>query len=83
MLQTWCLSEFRLALFTDNPRVEAAAQEAGLSHMADYAKDGRLLGVQYAGTEEAVREIAARKYPEKKFDVLVDIICGLVQGARY
>ncbi len=38
MIQTWRLSESRHALFTDNPHVEAAAQEAGLSHMADYAK---------------------------------------------
>lgn len=82
MLYTWRLSESRLALFTDNPHVEKAALEAGLSHMADYAKGGKLLAVQYAGSEEAVKAVAGRKYPEEKFDVPVDVICGLVQGVK-
>ncbi|MCL6559616.1 MAG: hypothetical protein K6U74_12620 [Firmicutes bacterium] len=82
MLYTWRLSESRYALLTDNPHVEAAARQAGLSHMADYAKDGKLLAVQYAGPEEAVKAVAARKYPEEKFDVPVDVICGAVQGVK-
>ena len=82
MLQTWRLSESRLALLTDNPHVEAAAQQAGLAHMADYAKDGRLLAVQYAGPEKAVKAVAARKYPEEKFGMPVDVICGAVQEAK-
>lgn len=53
MLQTWRLSESRYALLTDNPHVELAAQQAGLSHMADYAKGRRLTAVQYAGPEES------------------------------
>lgn len=64
------------------PHVEKAALEAGLSHMADYAKGGRLTAVQYAGPEEAVKEVAGQKYPEGKFDVPVDVICGLVQGVK-
>ncbi|MGB9904727.1 MAG: hypothetical protein ACPLQO_08700 [Desulfotomaculales bacterium] len=52
MVRTWRSSESRHALLTDNPRVEAAARQAGLSHMADYAKGGRLLAVQYAGPEK-------------------------------
>jgi hypothetical protein len=82
MIQTWRLSDSRLALLTDNPRVETAARQAGLSHMADYAKGGKLLAVQYAGPEEAVRAVAAQKYPEEKFDVPVDVICALVQGVK-
>ena len=82
MIQTWRLSDSRHALFTDNLHVEAAAWQAGLSHMADYAKDGRLIAVQYAGPEEAVKAVAAQKYPEEKFDVPVDVICGLVQGVK-
>ena len=82
MVQIWRLSDSRHALLTDNPHVENAAQQADLSHMADYAKDGRLLAVQYAGPEEAVKAVAARKYPEEKFDVPVDVICGAVQGVK-
>lgn len=82
MVQTWRLSESHYTLYTDNPHVEAAARQAGLTHMADYAKDGKLLAVQYAGPEEAVKAAAARKYPEEKFDVPVDVICGLVQGVK-
>lgn len=82
MLYTWCLSESRLALFTNNPHVEAAAKEVGLSHMADYAKGGKLLAVQYAGPEEAVKAVAGRRYPEERFDVPVDVICGAVQGVK-
>lgn len=59
MVKTWHLSDSRLALLTNNPHVETAAQQAGLSHMADYAKDGKLLTVQYAGPEEAVKVVAA------------------------
>ncbi len=82
MIRTWRLSDSRHALLTDNPHVEAAARQAGLSHMADYTRDSRLLAVQYAGPEEAVRAVAAQKYPEKKFDVPVDVICGAVQGVK-
>ena len=82
MIQTWRLSESCYALYTDNPHVEKAALEAGLSHMADYAKDGKFLAVQYAGPEEAVKAVATRKYPEEKFDVPVDVICGAVQGVN-
>jgi hypothetical protein len=49
MIQTWRLSESRHALFIDNPHVEAAARQVALSHMADYAKGGRLTAVQCAG----------------------------------
>ncbi|MCL6448233.1 MAG: hypothetical protein K6U04_08790 [Armatimonadetes bacterium] len=80
MVQTWRLSESHYALFTDNPHVETAARQAGLSPMADYAKDGKLLAVQYAGPEEAVKAVASRKYPEEKFDVPVDVICGALQS---
>lgn len=82
MIQTWRLSESRHALLTDNPHVEAAARQAGLSHMADYAKDGKLLAAQYAGPEEAVKAVAAGRYPEEKFDVPVDVICGAVRGVK-
>ncbi|MEW5897693.1 MAG: hypothetical protein AB1652_00775 [Bacillota bacterium] len=82
MVQTWRLSESRCALLADNPHVENAAQEAGLTHMADYTREGCLLAVQYAGPEETVKAIATRKYPEEKFDVPVDVICGAVQGVK-
>ena len=82
MVKVWKLAGSRLALLTDNPHVEKAAVEAGLSHMADYAKDGKLLAVQYAGPEEAVKAVAAQKHLEEKFDVPVDVICGLVQGVK-
>lgn len=82
MIRTWRLCESRHALLTDNPCVEKAAQEAGLSHMADYTREGRLLAVQYVGPEEAVKAVTARKYPEEKFDVPVDLICGAVQGVK-
>jgi hypothetical protein len=52
MLNTWRLSESHYALFTDKPHVETATMQAALSHMADYAKDNRLLTMQYAGPEK-------------------------------
>jgi len=76
MLQTWCLSKSHYTLLTDNPHVEAAARQDGLSLMAEYAKSGRLVAVQYAGPEDAVKVVAAQKYPVEKFDISSRLIKG-------
>lgn len=81
MLKTWKLTEPRHALLTDNPHVENATRQASLSHMTDYAKDGKLLAVQYTGPEKAVKT-AVRKYSEEKFNITSRLIKGSALNSK-
>mgnify|MGYP001158829379 CR=1 FL=1 len=73
MTEFWPLVNDDYVLYTENANLEGPALAAGLRPMATYARDGRLFAKQFVGPKDVVTNIVRRKYPEKPFNIQVDV----------